>query len=147
MSNVILIESDEDGHEKQQKYDAAPSRKRHRRKSVLVVRPNPEVQFESISPDSDCIPFEKPRPDLVSTVRTPTVEMVGQINRKLMERQEIHELMHKIAEERLRINSILTAMNVPKIDFQLYTRQHVLKQEIEQRININLDINIADEET
>lgn len=164
LNKIIVLDSDEEDKERQgtEQIPTTHLKRRRRRKSALIVRDNPEVQFESISlnrsnnaetshklirnrsAQSSAVTSTavqartsaSKHAELVKAVRTPSAEIVEQINRKLLDKPEINELIRRIAEERIRINTYLNVLKVPELDFTLYAGHDQLKTEIEIRLKM-----------
>ncbi|KAM7352108.1 uncharacterized protein ACRADG_004747 [Cochliomyia hominivorax] len=134
--------------------------RRRRRKSVLHAMPDPDMQFQTISLEDEedddddtnsqpIIPSPKfqvkssPRTLLKTPKISPKIlvpkgptnaEIVDANMDKFLNDPETINDVYNIAEERARINYLLSLNGMPEINFTLYTRPDRLQFQFEERL-------------
>uniref|UniRef100_A0A1A9X487 Phosphatidic acid phosphatase type 2/haloperoxidase domain-containing protein n=1 Tax=Glossina brevipalpis TaxID=37001 RepID=A0A1A9X487_9MUSC len=127
--------------------------RRRPRKSVLQTKPNPEVQFETIAVENgetDLTDYSlavqntasrnlkvfKTTPKILAAKPPTALDVIENVYDDFLKSSETKDLMTAIAEERVRINCLLSLAGMPEINFSLFTLFDRLQFQLEERLKL-----------
>uniref|UniRef100_A0A1A9VUV1 Uncharacterized protein n=1 Tax=Glossina austeni TaxID=7395 RepID=A0A1A9VUV1_GLOAU len=129
------------------------STRRRPRKSVLQTKPNTEVQFETIAVEnsetnlagyssyaqnsaSRGLKVFKTTPKILAAKPPTALDVIENACEDFLNCSETKDLMNSIAEERVRVNCMLSLTGMPEINFSLYTLFDRLQFQFEERLKL-----------
>ncbi|KAI9576468.1 hypothetical protein GQX74_009525 [Glossina fuscipes] len=129
------------------------STRRRPRKSILQTKPNTEIQFETIAVENgetNLVGYSssaqnsasrgskvfKTTPKILAAKPPSALDVIDNACEDFLNCSETKDLMNSIAEERVRINCMLSLAGMPEINFSLYTLFDRLQFQFDERLKL-----------